>query len=192
MALQRSLSRQHKGSNRRVQTRQSLARLHGRLTDRRTDWVEQVTTALARTYDLIALEDLNTAGMVRRPKPKPDPDKPAAFLPNGARAKAGLNRAILASCWGTFATRLGHKTTVVFVDPRNTSRACHECGHTDTGNRESQAVFQCQRCGHTAHADINAARNILERAASSSTNPRASGARTRQSRKGRVNQPAAA
>lgn len=68
--------------------------------DRRTDWVEQVTTALARTYDLIALEDLNTAGMVRRPKPKPDPDKPAAFLPNGARAKAALNRAILASCWG--------------------------------------------------------------------------------------------
>lgn len=86
-----------------------------------------------------------------------------------------------------FATRLGHKTAVVFVDPRNTSRTCHECGHTDTGNRESQAVFQCQRCGHTAHADINAARNILERAAIMDSNPRASGARTRQSRKGRVN-----
>ncbi|WP_425461848.1 recombinase family protein [Mycobacterium helveticum] len=29
--------------------------------------------------------------MVRRAKPKPDPDNPQRFLPNGARAKSGLN-----------------------------------------------------------------------------------------------------
>ncbi|MHB0873675.1 MAG: zinc ribbon domain-containing protein, partial [Acidithiobacillus ferrooxidans] len=33
----------------------------------------------------------------------------------------------------------------------------------DAGNRPSQVVFHCLHCGHTAHADVNAARNILAR-----------------------------
>lgn len=162
LALQRRLARQ-KGSNRRGRTKAQLARLHARLGSRRTDWVEQTTTHLARQYDLVALEALNTAGMTRKPAPKPDPEVPGAFLSNQARAKAGLNRAILASCWGNLATRLGQKTDIVFVDPKNTSRMCHECGHTSAGNRESQAVFACTSCGHSAHADTNAAANILAR-----------------------------
>lgn len=49
---------------------------------------------------------------------------------------------------------------VVFVDPRNTSRTCSVCGHCDKGNRTSQDRFSCLSCGHQAHADHNAARNI--------------------------------
>ena len=164
VALQQRLSRQVKGSNRRARTIASLGRLHLRLGNRRTDWIEQITTHLARTYQVIALEDLNITGMTRKPAPRPDPSTPGIFLPNQARAKAALNRTILASCWGRFQTRLTTKTgpdRVALVNPRNTSRTCHECGHTDAGNRESQAVFQCRECGHTAHADINAAKNIL-------------------------------
>ena len=52
---------------------------------------------------------------------------------------------------------------VVFVDPRNTSRTCSECGHCDKGNRKSQAGFQCLSCGFCANADINAAMNIEAR-----------------------------
>ena len=52
---------------------------------------------------------------------------------------------------------------VVFVDPRNTSRGCSQCGFTDKRNRRSQAEFSCLRCGHTAHADLNAARNLATR-----------------------------
>jgi len=55
---------------------------------------------------------------------------------------------------------------VVIVDPRNTSRTCAECGHCEKANRSSQAEFQCRSCGHTAHADLNAARNIRAVAAS--------------------------
>lgn len=164
LALQRRLARQTKGSNRRARTKTQLGRLHHRLGDRRRDWVEQTTTELARTYDLVALEALNTTGMTRAPKPKPDPDREGAFLPNGARAKAALNKAILASAWGSFATRLGHKTDVIYVNPKNTSRRCNHCGHTSAGDRQSQAVFTCTECGHSAHADTNAARNILGRA----------------------------
>lgn len=49
---------------------------------------------------------------------------------------------------------------VVAVNPRNTSRACAECGHCDKANRKSQSEFSCKACGHQAHADENAARNI--------------------------------
>ena len=52
---------------------------------------------------------------------------------------------------------------LVAVDPRNTSRTCHACGHVDAASRRSQAVFHCVACGHAGHADANAARNIRRR-----------------------------
>jgi putative transposase len=54
---------------------------------------------------------------------------------------------------------------VVFVDPRNTSRTCSKCGFVDKRNRRSQAEFSCLRCGHTAHADLNAASVLAVRGA---------------------------
>ncbi|WP_259401132.1 transposase [Microbispora sp. H13382] len=47
------------------------------------------------------------------------------------------------------------------VDPRNTSRTCARCGHCAKDNRVTQAEFACTACGHAAHADVNAAKNIL-------------------------------
>lgn len=49
---------------------------------------------------------------------------------------------------------------VVFVDPKHTSQRCNRCGHTERGNRRSQAQFECRSCGHAAHADQNGALNI--------------------------------
>lgn len=49
---------------------------------------------------------------------------------------------------------------VVFVDPRNTSRACSACGHCEKANRKSQSEFVCKHCGYSMNADHNAARNI--------------------------------
>jgi putative transposase len=46
------------------------------------------------------------------------------------------------------------------VDPRNTSRRCNQCGHTEKANRKSQAEFVCKSCGHTDQADKNGALNI--------------------------------
>jgi IS605 OrfB family transposase len=56
--------------------------------------------------------------------------------------------------------------SVVFVDPRDTSRTCAECGHCERANRKSQGEFSCKACGHEDHADRNAARNIRARALS--------------------------
>lgn len=173
LSLERRLSRQVMGSNRREATKKSLNHLRDRLKNRKTDWVEKTTTSLVRENDLIAMEALKIKNMVRKPAPKPDPEDATKFLRNGARAKAGLSRAIHASCWGQFAQRVrdkaamtpeSHKTLVIEVNPRNTSRECYECGHTSKENRKSQAIFHCTKCGHTAHADTNAGRNILTRA----------------------------
>jgi transposase len=168
LGLQQRLTRQQKGSRRRDETRRAMATITARVTDRRRDWAEKVSTRLVRDHDVIVLEKLNTKGMTRRPRPQPDPQRAGAWLPNRARAKAGLNRAILASCWGILSRRLEQKAaasggTVSYVDPRFTSQQCHACGHTAAGNRESQAVFRCQQCGHADQADANAARNILAR-----------------------------
>ncbi|MFG3439733.1 RNA-guided endonuclease InsQ/TnpB family protein [Nonomuraea sp. NPDC047897] len=80
--------------------------------------------------------------------------------------KAGLNRSILDAGWGVFLTILAHKAEsagreLIAVDPRNTSRTCSRCGHVAKDNRLTQAAFACTACGHTAHADVNAAINIL-------------------------------
>ena len=53
---------------------------------------------------------------------------------------------------------------VQYVDPRNTSRQCASCGHTEKANRKTQSRFQCVSCGHVANADKNAAINIAARA----------------------------
>jgi transposase len=45
--------------------------------------------------------------------------------------------------------------------PHHTSQRCAECGHVAAGNRVTQAEFRCLGCGHQAHADVNAGRNIL-------------------------------
>ncbi len=50
------------------------------------------------SYDLDVFEDRKIANMIRRPKAKKD--AAGRFVRHGARAKAGLNRAILASAWG--------------------------------------------------------------------------------------------
>jgi transposase len=166
--LQRRMSRQRKGSRKREKTQIAMAKITARVTDRRRDWAEKISTRLVRGHDLIVLEKLNTPGMVRRPAPEPDPERPDAYLPNRARAKAGLNRGILASCWGLLGKRLAEKgaacgVKVVSVDPRFTSQQCRVCGHVAPASRESQAVFRCVNCGHADHADVNAACNILAR-----------------------------
>ena len=59
--------------------------------------------------------------------------------------------------------------SVVFVDPKNTSKTCSRCGHCDKKNRKTQALFKCVACGYTTNADANAAVNIAQRAGPMST-----------------------
>jgi len=53
---------------------------------------------------------------------------------------------------------------VLRVDPRDTSRRCSACGHTERLNRVSQSGFRCRSCGYVENAGFNAAKNIQWRA----------------------------
>jgi len=48
---------------------------------------------------------------------------------------------------------------VVQIDPKNTSRRCSRCGHTEKNNRR-KAVFKCKECGYELHSDYDASKNI--------------------------------
>ncbi len=160
--LQRRLARCRRGSNRRKRVQAAAAKLYARAVDRRKDWVEKTSTELARRFDVIRVEDLRITQMIKRPKPKPDPERPGAYLPNRRCAKAGLNRGVLANGWGALVRRLEYKAAgrVEKVNPAYTSQTCSTCGHCAPDNRKSQAVFRCVACGHQANADVNAAVNI--------------------------------
>ncbi|WP_328994429.1 transposase [Kribbella sp. NBC_01245] len=154
--LQRRLARCQRGSKRRGRLKVAIARLKARERDRRKDWVEKLSTDLARRFDVIRVEALKIRNMTR--SARGTVEQPG----RNVRQKAGLNRGILAQGWGLLVQRLEHKAPgrVERVNAAYTSQTCAECGHCASENRESQAVFRCRVCGHTAHADVNAARNI--------------------------------
>ncbi|MFH8473259.1 RNA-guided endonuclease InsQ/TnpB family protein [Streptomyces sp. NPDC018000] len=163
---QRALSRCKRGSKRRRKAVEKVAALHRKVRRRRLDHAHKTALGLVRAHDFIAHEDLKISHMSRAPAPKLDPDQPGSFLPNGAGAKAGLNRSISDAGWGVFLTILTAKAEsagreVMAVDPRNTSRRCPACGHTAKENRPTQEKFHCTSCGHTAHADTVGAINVL-------------------------------
>ncbi|WP_405563299.1 transposase [Streptomyces phaeochromogenes] len=170
-AAQQALSRfpRCKAKDRTANHRRAVdrvAQLHGKVRRQRLDHAHKTALGLVRGHDVIAHEDLTIRNMSKAPAPKPAPDQPGIFLPNGAAAKAGLNRSIADAGWGVFLTILHAKAEsagreVIAVDPRNTSRQCPECGHTAKENRPTQEKFHCLACGHTAHADTVGATNVL-------------------------------
>ena len=164
--LERRKARARPGSGNRKRIRRALARESRKVRNRRRDFHHKTARALINQCDVIALEDLNTAGMAKRPAPRPDPGKPGTFLANQARAKAGLTRLILDAGWAQFTSILTGKAAeagrrVVLVNPAGTSIGCHNCGRRCT--RPQQKIVICPVHG-VIDADINGARNIASRA----------------------------
>lgn len=162
-ARQQIFAGRRRGSHRRRKAAARVAQLHRKVARQRRDVAHKLSRRLVDDHDLIVHEDLKITNLTRRPAAKPNDN--GEFDPNGAAAKAGLNREILASGWGQLLRMIAYKAEeagrqVIAVDPRHTSQTCHECGHVDKANREG-VTFACRKCGHTAHADVNAARNIL-------------------------------
>ena len=115
-----------------------VAALHGKVRRTRLDHAHKTALALVRDHDVIVHEALKIANMTRRPKPRPADD--GTYEPNGAAAKAGLNKSIHDAGWGVFLDVLRAKAesagrVVVEVNPRHTSQRCAQCGHVAAGNR---------------------------------------------------------
>lgn len=159
-----------KGASKRFQEhdrkiRQFYRQAHNIITDCQQKW----TTRIVQEFDIICVEDTQTANMTGKPQPKPDPLRPGHWLPNGRTAKRGLNRTLAQAGIGRLIDMLDYKTSrtpgtlLVRVPAAYTSQTCNQCGHIAAVNRESQAVFHCENCAHTDNADHNAALNIRDK-----------------------------
>ncbi|RKS05890.1 putative transposase [Nocardiopsis sp. Huas11] len=153
---ERRAARAPKGSAQKRVEHARVARLKAREAARRKDWCEKTSTLLARTFDTIRFEDLQIKNMTRTARGTAE--EPG----RNVRAKAGLNRAILAQGWGLLRTRTGHKASgrVEDIPPKDTSLRCSECQWIDKNSRKNQATFVCTHCGFTCNADTNASNNV--------------------------------
>jgi putative transposase len=142
---QRSLSRKAKGSSNREKTRRKVARVHARITDRRTDFLHKLSTRLIRENQAIAIEDLTVRSMV---------------------ANHTLARAISDAGWRQLRTMLEYKADwygrdLLAVDRWYPStRVCSDCGALHDKLPLNIREWTC-RCGVVHDRDVNAARNIL-------------------------------
>jgi len=157
---QRAVSRKKKGSCNRRKAIAKLGAVYRKIAHQRADWLHKLTTSLADRHAVIALEDLKVKNMSASAKGSVEAQG------KNARQKAGLNRGILDAAWSEFRRQLTYKTEwrggqVIAVNPAYTSRTCRLCLHESSENRKTQPVFCCAACGHTEHADIHAAKNIL-------------------------------
>ena len=136
-----------------------MAAAHRKIANQRRDHAHKLSRRLTQDFDLIVHEDLRISNMVG--SASGTVEAPGTNV----AAKSGLNRSIHDAGWAQLIAFITYKAAeagrqVIAVDPRNTSQRCASCGHIATENRD-KAKFRCLACGHTDHADINAAINIL-------------------------------
>ena len=145
--LQRQLSRKPSGSNRYERARIKVARLHEHITNQRKDQLHKLTMQLVRENDIICIEDLNVAGMVRN---------------------RHLAKAISDVGMGEFCRQLQYKCnwygkTLVEIDRfYPSSQICSRCGYQNHDVKDlSIREWICPNCGTHHDRDVNAAKNIL-------------------------------
>jgi putative transposase len=130
----------------------------------RQDALHKATSSIAARYETVVIEDLNVAGMTRNRR---------------------LARAIADQGFGTARRMLGYKTgwnggTLVTADRwLPSSKTCSGCGTVKAKLSLSQRRYQCDDCGLVLDRDVNAARNLLNLAASGAERVNACGGMVR-------------
>ena len=143
---QRALARKARCSAGRRKARTTVARCHAAVARRRREHLHQASARLVRDYDVIVVERLNVKGL----------------------ARSALAKDVHDASWAKFISMLRYKaeragSRLIEVDPRYTSQECSGCGASvpkALGDRR----HECPHCGLSIDRDLNAARNVLNRA----------------------------
>ena len=141
---QRSLSRKVKRSQNWYRQLRKVVTLHTRVKNARLDLLHKVSTAIIKSHDVVAVEDLNIQGMVKN---------------------HALARSIADVGWDLFVALLKYKAA--WVGKRlvqigrfeATSQACSGCGQRQPMPL-SLRTYECAGCGLTIDRDWNASLNI--------------------------------
>ncbi len=154
---QKRFSRCKKGNRNREKAKLKIAVEYERISNCRSDFLHKLSNGLVNSYSLIALEALRSKEM----------------------AEHRFGKSIHDAGWNMFANMLVYKAEgagceVMFVDPRNTTKGCSCCGAV-VEKKLSDRTHACPFCGLTMDRDINAARNILNRATAGTAGSNASG-----------------
>ncbi|WP_316568345.1 IS200/IS605 family element RNA-guided endonuclease TnpB [Neobacillus sp. YIM B06451] len=147
---QRTLSRRTIGSSNWRKQKIVVARLHEKITNARMDFLHQLSTQVVKTHDLIAIEDLHIANMVKNKT---------------------LSKHIRDVGWGEFRRMLTYKAEwygrkVLVVSPwYASSQLCSACGHQHKETKNlSVRQWTCPECGSLHDRDHNASQNLLNEA----------------------------
>jgi putative transposase len=143
---QRRMARHQKGSANRAKATAKAACAHRKVRHARADFLHRASTWLVRTADLIVIEDLAVASMIRN---------------------RHLARAISDCGWGEFRRQLEYKCQrygrrLVVIDRwYPSSKMCSVCGYLLAELSLGIRHWTCPSCGTRHDRDINAAKNIL-------------------------------
>ena len=158
--LQRQLSRRILFSQNWKKQNRKIQKLHHHIANIRHDYLHKISTDISKNHAMIVCEDLKVANMSKSARGSIDKKG------KNVKAKSGLNKSILDQGWGMMVNMLEYKQhwqggLLIKINPQYTSQTCFECKHIAKENRQTQARFECVKCGHIANADVNAACNIL-------------------------------
>jgi putative transposase len=145
---QRVLSRKLKGSKNQEKARVKVARVHVQVADARREFHHQLSTALIRENQAVAVEDLAVTGL----------------------ARTRMAKSVHDAGWSAFVAMLAYKAQLYGRDFRRvgrfepTSQVCSACGVRDGPKPLHIRTWQCPACRAWLDRDINAAVNVARAA----------------------------
>src|SRR5579885_2732286 len=148
----RAVSRKVKGSKNRKKAARRLGRLYRKVANQRQNTLHQLTTMLAKTKQVIVIENLNVSGMLKNHH---------------------LAQAIADGGFFEFKRQLLYKarwygSRVILADRwEPSSKTCSGCGWVKEDLTLADRTFHCQQCGLVRDRDLNAAINLARLAGSS-------------------------